>query len=57
MINEILSFENKNFYWLKIARRIARFKNIYFVPSPKNILPKKKLPFKERKRFFQRTII
>ena len=44
MINEILSFENENFYWLKIARRIARFKNIYFVPSSKNILPKKNYP-------------
>ena len=41
MINEILSFENKNFYWLKIARRIARFKNIYFVPSQKIFYQKK----------------
>ena len=56
MINEILSFENKNFYWLKIARRIARFKNIYFVPSPKNILPKKNYPLKNVKDFFKEQL-
>ena len=56
MINELLSFENKNFYWLKIARRIARFKNIYFVPSPKNILPKKNYPLKNVKDFFKEQL-
>ena len=39
MINKMLEFENQNYIWLKIARRIARLKNVYFVPSSKNILP------------------
>ena len=49
MINEILKFENQNYFWLKIARKIARIKRVYFVPISKNILPKKKLSFKKFK--------
>lgn len=56
MINKILEYENQNYFWLKIARRIARLRNIYFVPSSKNILPKKNYPLKNVKNFFREQL-
>ncbi len=56
MINRILEFENQNYFWLKIARRIARLKNVYFVPSSKNILPKKNYPLDNVENFFKEQL-
>ena len=56
MINKMLEFENQNYIWLKIARRIARLKNVYFVPSSKNILPKKNYPLNNVENFFKEQL-
>ena len=57
MINEILKFDNQNYFWLKIARKIARIKRVYFVPISKNILPKKNYPLKNLNNFFRKQLL
>ena len=52
MINKILNFNIKNYFWLLFARKISRFFKIYFVPTNKKILPKNNHPLKNLDIFF-----
>ena len=57
MINEILKFENQNYFWLKIARKIARIKRVYFVPILKIFYQKKNYPLKNLNNFFRKQLL